>query len=559
MLPRKVSKSSGYCRLKQGVDVENCWTKQRKNSSRDVRNLWAAAQYAAEEIPVLLALSVFLSLVTVFIPPLVFWILATHSLTTMQLTMSIAASLGLGLAAQVVGAYVRLQGAERTGRALVAKLSATLAEASRLEDLEDTNVAPSLLAAQSGAAHFPGAFNMALNCLSALCRLASLVLLVVVIQPRAALVLVLFSFLYRMLTTSNTMLAQAQRKHVDRLTHMSSWLETFDRPTPRSAMAGLHLQDHVDKRTGQLADGVVETSRRVVELEQLFGMQRLRSRMGVSMLAAILIALASVALSRDELVALVVIAPMLLGAVSTPGRIFDFFDRVSVPFRSVLHCTQVFRDSDPSGALPRETINKLVSYGYGQNKILERFSLPENLGPLAVLTGPNGSGKSTYCEVIAGLRRNQESHQSRCPADGASNVVFGLQGQDLSGLTVRELFAYVGSFSYDADIWNALDSWNIAYVLHERNMTLDDVVGQDYGLSGGECQTLLNCAVLSRTDVQVSVLDEPFSGLDPGRCQQLAKRLLDRAATMPGSVTLIVAHGDHRDLLDVPTFTLASR
>lgn len=524
---------------------------------RNVQNLCDAGSYAAQAAPAILSCALFIGLAAVFVPPAVFWVLATQKATETEIVVATSALLAAGLIANVVSVRLRLLGAEHTGRLLVSTLSSTLARAARLEDFEKDSVASSLCAAHSGAAHLPGVFNMALNCLNALCRLAAVVILVVVVHPAAAVFLVLMYYLHSKMSRSVDDLAPARRAYGNALASLAGRLDTFHQPAPRTAIGGLHLQESVNKRTSQLAENVLEHRKRVAKAERRTAQQKLRSRVIVAVFAAGGIFLGSVLFSREDVVSLVVIAPMLLGAAFSPGHVFDFFDRVSGPFRSVLYCDDALRPSDPTGYSPREVMTQRISYDYGQKRVLKSFGLTDTLHPLMTLTGPNGSGKTTLCEVITGLRMNQEPSGVSAASSERSSLAFGLQKQDLTGLTVREVFEFTGALSGDRDVWNVLDSWDIAYLLRDRNMALDDVIGAKHGFSGGECQILLNCAILARSDAQTIVLDEPFSALDSGRCKQLGRRLRDCAADAPDRVILVVAHGKHADLLDAPTVALA--
>jgi len=185
---------------------------------------------------------------------------------------------------------------------------------------------------------------------------------------------------------------------------------------------------------------------------------------------------------------------------------------------------------------------------------LEARGLEKRFGPLAVLAGvdlevpaasvlavvgPNGAGKTTLLRILAGLAR---------PTAGSVRV--GAPGRDRR--RARGAVGYIGhaSFLYPAlsareNLFFAARLYGVAdpagrarALLAEQG--LDAVAERPAGsFSRGLAQRLAIARGLVH-DPEVVLLDEPFTGLDPGSALQLAARI--RRLRADGRAIVLVTH-----------------
>ncbi|WP_324665444.1 metal ABC transporter ATP-binding protein [Haloarcula sediminis] len=162
-----------------------------------------------------------------------------------------------------------------------------------------------------------------------------------------------------------------------------------------------------------------------------------------------------------------------------------------------------------------------VTFGYGDQPVVEDVSMTVDEGAFLGLVGPNGSGKTTLLELLVGLRRpdsgsvrllGQPAHRF---ADGER---LGYVAQDATAaggempVTVREavrmgryprrLFRRFRDTDRDA-IASALDRVGIADLADRR-------VGK---LSGGQRQRVFIARALA-AEADLLALDEPTVGVD---------------------------------------------
>jgi energy-coupling factor transport system ATP-binding protein len=181
-------------------------------------------------------------------------------------------------------------------------------------------------------------------------------------------------------------------------------------------------------------------------------------------------------------------------------------------------------DAEPSGA----PVCRLdgVTFGYGEEAVVEGAGLTVGRGEIVALLGPNGSGKTTLAKLAAGLlepwagtvsREGRACYLSQDPgrylvAERADEEVALAVGGDLS--QARRALAEMGLAGYEAR--------------HPRD------------LSSGERERLALAAVLV-AEPDLLVLDEPTRGVDPERKDELTRLLRAQA---PTRATLVVTN-DH--------------
>jgi energy-coupling factor transporter ATP-binding protein EcfA2 len=180
--------------------------------------------------------------------------------------------------------------------------------------------------------------------------------------------------------------------------------------------------------------------------------------------------------------------------------------------------------SEPSG----ERLCRLdrVTFGYGEEPVVEDVSLSIGRGEIVALLGPNGSGKTTLAKLAAGLlepragrvaREGRACYLSQDPgrylvAERADEEVALAVGGDLQ--RARRSLAQVGLSGFEER--------------HPRD------------LSSGERERLALAAVLV-AEPDLLVLDEPTRGVDPERKDELCRLLRAQA---PARATLVVTN-DH--------------
>jgi len=181
-------------------------------------------------------------------------------------------------------------------------------------------------------------------------------------------------------------------------------------------------------------------------------------------------------------------------------------------------------DAEPAG----DPVCRLdgVTFGYGDEPVVDGHGLTVGRGEIVALLGPNGSGKTTLAKLATGLLdpwtgsvecEGRACYLSQDPgrylvAERADEEVALAVGGDLS--KARRALAEMGLAGFEAR--------------HPRD------------LSSGERERLALASVLV-ADPDLLVLDEPTRGVDP-ECKDELTRLL--RAQAPGRATLVVTN-DH--------------
>ena len=181
-------------------------------------------------------------------------------------------------------------------------------------------------------------------------------------------------------------------------------------------------------------------------------------------------------------------------------------------------------DAEPAG----DPVCRLdgVTFGYGDEPVVDGHGLTDGRGEIVALLGPNGSGKTTLAKLATGLLdpwtgsvecEGRACYLSQDPgrylvAERADEEVALAVGGDLS--KARRALAEMGLAGFEAR--------------HPRD------------LSSGERERLALASVLV-ADPDLLVLDEPTRGVDPERKDELTRLLRAQA---PGRATLVVTN-DH--------------
>ena len=188
-----------------------------------------------------------------------------------------------------------------------------------------------------------------------------------------------------------------------------------------------------------------------------------------------------------------------------------------------------------------------VSFGYGQEVVLNSINLRVEKGSSVALVGESGSGKSTMMDLLTRFY------------DVESGEVL-IDGINVKDLTIKSLRSLIGIVSQESILFNTSVTENIAF--GDENPSIEKVIeaaktanaydfimGLETGfdtvigergnkLSGGQKQRL-SIARAIYLDPQILILDEATSALDT-ESEQLVQSALERI--MVGKTTFIIAH-----------------
>ncbi len=163
-----------------------------------------------------------------------------------------------------------------------------------------------------------------------------------------------------------------------------------------------------------------------------------------------------------------------------------------------------------------------VGFSYGENRVLEDYSLAVRRGECVALTGASGCGKSTVSKLLLGLY----------PIERGAVSVMGKSVEQMTNRRLRELFAYVPQEPYlfegtilenirmgnlDAeklDIVRAAKAANAhTFILNLENGYDTQVGERGNRLSGGQRQRIAIARAILK-DAPVLLMDEATSALD---------------------------------------------
>jgi ABC-2 type transport system ATP-binding protein len=177
---------------------------------------------------------------------------------------------------------------------------------------------------------------------------------------------------------------------------------------------------------------------------------------------------------------------------------------------------------------------------YGAVTALDGLTFGVPAGEVFGFLGPNGAGKTTAMRAIFGVTALEagEIRWRGRPVDEAARRTFGYMPEERGlypGMTVCdqvEYFARLHGMDDDAAA-KAARHWIDRLGLSGRGQTRVDA------LSHGN-QQRAQLAVALVHDPELLVLDEPFSGLDPGGIDDMSSILAERAAA--GVTVLFSSH-----------------
>ena len=148
---------------------------------------------------------------------------------------------------------------------------------------------------------------------------------------------------------------------------------------------------------------------------------------------------------------------------------------------------------------------------YGQQEVLNSFSLDIEKGKCLAVLGESGSGKSTIAKIIIGLEKPNSGEVKIFDKD--IEFLFQDSYNALNPrMTVEDLIYEPLQFSTDIDIKDKREF--ILELLKQVELAPELLTRRRDELSGGQLQRVCLARALS-TKPQIMIFDESLSGLDP--------------------------------------------
>lgn len=148
---------------------------------------------------------------------------------------------------------------------------------------------------------------------------------------------------------------------------------------------------------------------------------------------------------------------------------------------------------------------------YGQQEVLNSFSLDIEKGKCLAVMGESGSGKSTVAKIIIGLEKPNSGEVKIFDKD--IEFLFQDSYNALNPrMTVEDLIYEPLQFSTDIDVKDKREF--ILELLKQVELAPELLTRRRDELSGGQLQRVCLARALS-TKPQIMIFDESLSGLDP--------------------------------------------
>ena len=148
---------------------------------------------------------------------------------------------------------------------------------------------------------------------------------------------------------------------------------------------------------------------------------------------------------------------------------------------------------------------------YGQQEVLNSFSLDIEKGKCLAVMGESGSGKSTIAKIIIGLEKPNSGEVKIFDKD--IEFLFQNSYNALNPrITVEDLIYEPLQFSTDIDVKDKREF--ILELLNQVELAPELLTRRRDELSGGQLQRVCLARALS-TKPQIMIFDESLSGLDP--------------------------------------------
>jgi ABC-2 type transport system ATP-binding protein len=171
-------------------------------------------------------------------------------------------------------------------------------------------------------------------------------------------------------------------------------------------------------------------------------------------------------------------------------------------------------------------------------RVLDRLNLTVPEGSVFCLAGPNGAGKTTTIKILMNILRPTSGQAAvlgvdslRLGPEALANIGYVSENQELpEWMTVEYLLAYLKPF------YPAWDDARAMQLVRQFDLPLDRQIRH---LSRGmRMKTALASSLAYRP--RLVIMDEPFTGLDPGVREDLIEGLLESA----GETTILISSHD---------------
>jgi ABC-2 type transport system ATP-binding protein len=181
-----------------------------------------------------------------------------------------------------------------------------------------------------------------------------------------------------------------------------------------------------------------------------------------------------------------------------------------------------------------------LSRQYGTVTALDGLTFDVPAGEVFGFLGPNGAGKTTTMRAIFGVAALDagEIRWRGRPVDGAARRTFGYMPEERGQYPTMELFPQVAYFAELHGMSAAAASQAARYWIERLGLAGREDTRVDALSHGNQQRAQLAVALVH--DPELLVLDEPFSGLDPGGIDDMSTVLAERAAA--GVTVLFSSH-----------------
>ena len=152
-----------------------------------------------------------------------------------------------------------------------------------------------------------------------------------------------------------------------------------------------------------------------------------------------------------------------------------------------------------------------ITKKYGEQKVLNSFSLDIEKGKCLAIMGESGSGKSTIAKIIIGLEKQNSGTVEIFDKD--IEFLFQDSYNALNPrMTVEDLIYEPLQFLADIDVKKKKEI--VSELLEQVELSSELLTRKRDELSGGQLQRVCLARALS-TKPQIMIFDESLSGLDP--------------------------------------------
>ncbi|MGI9331129.1 MAG: ABC transporter ATP-binding protein [Gammaproteobacteria bacterium] len=184
-----------------------------------------------------------------------------------------------------------------------------------------------------------------------------------------------------------------------------------------------------------------------------------------------------------------------------------------------------------------------IRLAYGNNQVLQGFSLHVPCGSMTTLIGPSGSGKTTIVDLIVGLVR-PDSGRVRIDGNSMDDIDIPNWRRQVGYVPQENLLLHDTIFNNvtlgeaelsEADVEHALraaGAWEFVTAMEHGSQTLAGERGAR--LSGGQRQRIMLARALVHRP-RLLILDEATNALDPDSEAEICRTL----AALKGEVTIL--------------------